>query len=396
MHSHSADVTRADRADGAPARVPHGRPGASGRPASRSWTPRRKNRAVASERRAGRRPSDAARQIKEGGGVTGQDWLEKDFYAVLGVPKDADAATIKKAYRKLAREMHPDHNPGDAKAEARFKDVGEAYAVLSDPEQRGQYDQLRAMAGGAAVHVGRPRRRRRLRGRLRRHVRRRRPRRRPRPVHQRPGRRRPGSRTSSAGCSATAAAAGSPRGPQQGADLAATRRPCRSGRRSRARRSRSTSRAAPSTRASPRASATARRSGCAARAAPATAARPAGDLVVTVQRHPAPRVLARRRQPAHHRARRVRRGRARRDDRGADARRRPPSASRCPRARRRARPARQGQGRARRRARATCWSPSRSSCPQRLTAAAREAVQAFGIATSGEDVRADLLDAAKK
>ncbi|WP_426593471.1 DnaJ C-terminal domain-containing protein [Cellulomonas sp. McL0617] len=86
--------------------------------------------------------------------MTGQDWLEKDFYAVLGVPKDADAATIKKAYRKLAREMHPDHNPGDAKAEARFKDVGEAYAVLSDTEQRGQYDQLRAMAGGARFTSG--------------------------------------------------------------------------------------------------------------------------------------------------------------------------------------------------------------------------------------------------
>ena len=62
--------------------------------------------------------------------MTGQDWLEKDFYAVLGVPKDADGVAIPKAYRKLAREMHPDHNPGDAKAEARFKDVGEAYAVL--------------------------------------------------------------------------------------------------------------------------------------------------------------------------------------------------------------------------------------------------------------------------
>jgi molecular chaperone DnaJ len=86
--------------------------------------------------------------------VTGQDWLEKDFYSVLGVPKDADAATIKKAYRKLARQEHPDHNPGDAKAEARFKDVGEAYAVLSDPEQRGQYDQLRAMAGGPRFTAG--------------------------------------------------------------------------------------------------------------------------------------------------------------------------------------------------------------------------------------------------
>jgi molecular chaperone DnaJ len=86
--------------------------------------------------------------------MSGQDWLEKDFYAVLGVSKDADAATIKKAYRKLARTMHPDHNPGDAAAEAKFKEVGEAYAVLSDTEQRQQYDQLRAMAGGARFRAG--------------------------------------------------------------------------------------------------------------------------------------------------------------------------------------------------------------------------------------------------
>lgn len=86
--------------------------------------------------------------------MTGQDWLEKDFYAVLGVPKDADQQTIKKAYRKLARQLHPDHNPGDAKAEAKFKDIGEAYSVLSDPEQRQQYDQLRAMAGGARFTAG--------------------------------------------------------------------------------------------------------------------------------------------------------------------------------------------------------------------------------------------------
>lgn len=80
--------------------------------------------------------------------MSGQDWLEKDFYGTLGVPKDADDAAIKKAYRKLARTHHPDQNPGDTKAEETFKNVGEAYAVLSDPEQRQQYDALRAMAGG--------------------------------------------------------------------------------------------------------------------------------------------------------------------------------------------------------------------------------------------------------
>src|SRR5690625_6696266 len=80
--------------------------------------------------------------------MTGQDWLEKDFYAALGVPKDASEADIKKAYRKLARKYHPDQNAGDANAEAKFKEVGEAYSVLSDSEKRQQYDALRAMAGG--------------------------------------------------------------------------------------------------------------------------------------------------------------------------------------------------------------------------------------------------------
>ena len=86
--------------------------------------------------------------------MTGQDWMEKDFYAVLGVSKDADDAAIKKAYRKLARQFHPDQNQGNPSAETRFKEIGEAYAVLSDAEQRRQYDAVRAMAGGARFSAG--------------------------------------------------------------------------------------------------------------------------------------------------------------------------------------------------------------------------------------------------
>lgn len=87
--------------------------------------------------------------------MASQDWFEKDFYAILGVPQDADAATIKKTYRKLARKEHPDQNPGDPQAEQRFKEIGEAYAVLSDPEQRQQYDAVRSMThGGARFRAG--------------------------------------------------------------------------------------------------------------------------------------------------------------------------------------------------------------------------------------------------
>jgi len=68
--------------------------------------------------------------------------MAKDYYAVLGVPKDATTEAIKKAYRKLALKYHPDKNPGDKKAEEKFKEITEAYAVLSDPEKRRQYDQF--------------------------------------------------------------------------------------------------------------------------------------------------------------------------------------------------------------------------------------------------------------
>jgi molecular chaperone DnaJ len=81
--------------------------------------------------------------------VASQDWFDKDFYKVLGVSKDVSQGDLKKTYRKLARQYHPDSNPGDAKAEAKFKEISEAYSVLSDEEQRKEYDQVRAMGSGA-------------------------------------------------------------------------------------------------------------------------------------------------------------------------------------------------------------------------------------------------------
>lgn len=76
---------------------------------------------------------------------------KRDYYEVLGVDKNADDAALKKAYRVLAKKYHPDTNPGDKEAEAKFKEASEAYAVLSDPEKRRQYDQFghAAFEGGA-------------------------------------------------------------------------------------------------------------------------------------------------------------------------------------------------------------------------------------------------------
>ncbi|MFB7249688.1 DnaJ C-terminal domain-containing protein [Microbacterium sp. NPDC056234] len=81
--------------------------------------------------------------------MASQDWFDKDFYKTLGVSKDVSDAELKKTYRKLARKYHPDSNPGDAAAEATFKEISEAYSVLSDAEQRKEYDEIRAMGSGA-------------------------------------------------------------------------------------------------------------------------------------------------------------------------------------------------------------------------------------------------------
>ena len=81
--------------------------------------------------------------------MASQDWFDKDFYQVLGVSKDVSDAELKKTYRKLARKYHPDSNPGDAASEAKFKEISEAHSVLSDAEQRKEYDAVRAMGSGA-------------------------------------------------------------------------------------------------------------------------------------------------------------------------------------------------------------------------------------------------------
>jgi molecular chaperone DnaJ len=82
--------------------------------------------------------------------VSAKDYYEKDYYADLGVTKTSSASEIKKAYRKLARDLHPDKNPGNKQAEEKFKAVSEAYDVLSDDEKRKEYDEARnLMASGA-------------------------------------------------------------------------------------------------------------------------------------------------------------------------------------------------------------------------------------------------------
>ncbi|MGW2183988.1 molecular chaperone DnaJ [Streptomyces sp. NPDC001732] len=83
-----------------------------------------------------------------------KDFVEKDYYKVLGVPKDATDAEIKKAYRKLAREFHPDANKGDDRAEERFKEISEANDVLGDPKKRKEYDEARTLFGNGGFRAG--------------------------------------------------------------------------------------------------------------------------------------------------------------------------------------------------------------------------------------------------
>ncbi len=81
-----------------------------------------------------------------------RDWLEKDYYRVLGVEKTASAKELSKAYRTLARKYHPDTNPGDAKAEEQFKEISAAYEVVGDETTRKKYDEFRRYGGGGSTY----------------------------------------------------------------------------------------------------------------------------------------------------------------------------------------------------------------------------------------------------
>jgi molecular chaperone DnaJ len=86
--------------------------------------------------------------------MASRDWVEKDFYEILGLTRNASKDDIKKAYRKLAQQYHPDANKGDAAAETRFKEISEAYSILSNDEKRAEYDEMRRLyeAGGSRFY----------------------------------------------------------------------------------------------------------------------------------------------------------------------------------------------------------------------------------------------------
>ena len=144
-----------------------GRRAAAGVHAARTGDP--------SRRRPGRTGSEVAVADE-----VRREWFDKDYYQVLGVPKNASQAEIKKAYRKLAQQYHPDANPGNKDAEERFKEISAAYDVLCDEEKRASYDRVREMgaagygpgapgAGGPAGRVARRPGRRAVRDRRLRH-----------------------------------------------------------------------------------------------------------------------------------------------------------------------------------------------------------------------------------
>ena len=83
-----------------------------------------------------------------------REWVEKDYYRVLGVDKTASAKELSKAYRTLARKNHPDTNPGDTAAEERFKEISAAYEVVGDEATRKKYDEFRRLGGGGSGGYG--------------------------------------------------------------------------------------------------------------------------------------------------------------------------------------------------------------------------------------------------
>src|SRR3989442_1010483 len=85
-----------------------------------------------------------------------REWFDKDYYQALGVPKNAPTAEIRKVYRKLAQQFHPDRNRGNKEAEERFKEISAAYEVLGDSEKRKQYDQVRDMGASGFAGFGGP------------------------------------------------------------------------------------------------------------------------------------------------------------------------------------------------------------------------------------------------